>query len=49
MVESISQNESKSVQTSTHAHTAERFIRTLKYNLYRRLDENKNDWFKHIK
>ena len=38
MVEFIKHNEIKSVQTSTHAHTVERFIRTFKDNLYRRLD-----------
>ena len=51
MVEFINQNEINSVQTSTHAHTVERFIRTFKDNLYRILDalkQNKNDWFKHI-
>ena len=51
MVEFINQTEIKSVQTSTHAHTVERFIRTFKDNLYRRLDalkQNKSDWFKHI-
>ena len=39
------------VQTSTHAHTAERFIRTFKDNLYRRLDslkQDKTNWIKHI-
>ena len=39
------------VQTSTHAHTVERFIRTFKDNLYRTLDSSKQDktnWIKHI-
>ena len=47
----LSVNEFKSVQTIAHAHTVERFIRTLKDNLYRRLDalnRNTSDWFKHI-
>ena len=34
----VHDNEIKSVQTSTHAHTVERFIITCKYNLYRRLE-----------
>ena len=41
--------EIKSVQTTTHAHTVERFIRTFKDNLYRRLDslnEDKTKWIK---
>ena len=44
-------NEIKSVQTITHAHTVERFIRTFKDNLYRRLDslnEDKTKVVKHI-
>ena len=44
-------NDLKSIQTTTHAHTVERFIRTFKDNLYRRLDalnEDKSDWVKHI-
>ena len=47
----LNENELKSVQTTTHAHTVERFIRTFKDNLYRRLDalnEDKSDWVKHI-
>ena len=42
----------KHVQTSTHAPTVERFIRTLNYNSYRRLDvlnQNKSEWVKHVK
>ena len=42
----------KHVQTSTHAPTVERFIRTSKDNLYRRLDglnQNKSEWVKHVK
>ena len=41
----------EAVQTSTHAHTVERFIITFKDNLYRRLDTLKQDttnWIKHI-
>ena len=44
-------NEINSSQTTTHAHTVERFIRTFKMNLYRRLDalkHDKTDWIKHI-
>ena len=51
MVEFLNRTEIKSVQTSTHAHTVERFIRTFKDNLYRRLDalkQTKKDWFRHI-
>ena len=50
MVEFLNRTEIKSVQTSTHAHTVERFIRTFKDNLYRRLDalkQTKKDWFRH--
>ena len=42
----------KTIQTSTHAHTVERYIRTFKDNLYRRLDglkQDKNEWVKHVK
>ena len=51
MVRFLNRTEIKPVQTSTHAHTVERFIRTFKDNLYRRLDalkQTKKDWFKHI-
>ena len=51
MVEFLNRTEIKSVQTSTHAHTVERFIRTFKDNLYRRLDalkQTKKDWYRHI-
>ena len=44
-------NDFKSTQTTTHAHTVERAIRTLKDNLYRILDALKQDnseWVKHI-
>ena len=43
MVEFLNRTEIKSVQTSTHAHTVERFIRTFKDNLHRRLDALKQD------
>ena len=51
MVKFLKQNEITSFQTTTHAHTVERFIRTFKDNLYRRLDalkQTKKDWFRHI-
>ena len=51
MVRFLKQNAIKPVQTTTHAHTVERFIITFKNNLYRRLDalkQTRNDWFKHI-
>ena len=47
----INENNIKTIQTSTHAHTIERFIRTFKDNLYRRLDglkQDKNEWVKHV-
>ena len=46
----LSENEIKSVQTTTYAHTVERFIRTFKDNLYRRLDaldEDTTKWRTH--
>ena len=51
MVTFLNRTEITSVQTSTHAYTVERFIRTFKDNLYRRLDalkQTKKDWFRHI-
>ena len=51
MIKFLKQTEIKSVQTTTHAHTVERFIRTFKDNLFRRLDalkQTKKDWFRHI-
>ena len=42
----------KHIQTSTHAHTAERFIQTFRLNLQRRLDasnELPSEWTKHVK
>ena len=44
-------NAIKSIQTTTHAHTVERFIRTFIMNLHRILDaltQNKSEWIKHI-
>ena len=48
----INGNNIKIIQTSTRAHTVERFIYTFKMNLQRRLDglgQNKNEWVKHVK
>ena len=47
----INDSDIKHIQTSTHAPSAERFIRTFKNNLYRRLDgskQDKSDWVKHV-
>ena len=47
----MNDNDIKHVQTSTHAPSVERFIRTFKDNLYRRLDglkQDKRDWVKHV-
>ena len=47
----INENNVKHIQTSTHAPTAERYIRTFKDNLYRRLNafkQNKNKWIEHV-
>ena len=47
----IIENDIKHIQTSTHAPSAERFIITFKYDLYRRLDGLKqytSDWVKHV-
>ena len=47
----MNDNDIKHVQTSTHAPSAERFIRTFKHNLYRRLDglkQDKSDCVKHV-
>ena len=41
----------KTIQTSIHAHTVERFIYTFNMNLQRRLyvlGQNKNEWVKHV-
>ena len=47
----LNDNDINAIQTTTHAHTVERFIRTFKDNLYRILDalnEDKSDRVKHI-
>ena len=49
---SKNENDTKHIQTSTHAPSAERFIRTFKDNLYRRLDgskQDKSEGVKHVK
>ena len=41
----------KTIQTSTHAHTVERFIKLFENNLYRRLGalgQEKSEWTKHV-
>ena len=43
MIRFLHANEIKSIQTTSHAHTVERFIRTFKMNLYRRLDSLNED------
>ena len=48
----MNDNDIKHVQTSTHAPSVERFIRTSKDNLYRILDglnQNKSEWVKHVR
>ena len=47
----INGNEIKHIQTSTHAPSAERSIRTFKNSLYRILDglkQDKSEWVKHV-
>ena len=47
----MNDNDIKHIQTSTHAPSAEIFIRTFKYNLYRGLydlKQDENDWVKHV-
>ena len=47
----MNDNDIKHIQTSTHAPSAERFIRTFTDNLYRNLDglkQDKSDWVKHV-
>ena len=47
----MNENDIKHIQTSMHAPSAGRFIRTFKDNLYRRLGglkQNKSDWVKHV-
>jgi len=47
----LNENNIKHIQTTTHAHTVERFIGTFRQNLQRRLDalnQDKSDWIKHV-
>ena len=47
----MNENTIKSIQTNTHAHTVERFIRTCLDNPYRRLDglnQEKKEWTNHV-
>ena len=47
----LRENEIKSVQTTTHAHTVESYTKTFKYKLYRilySLNAAKSDWVTHI-
>ena len=47
----INEHNIKTIQTSTHAHTVERFIITVLDYLYRRFDalsELTSDWVKHV-
>ena len=47
----INKHKCKHIQTSTHAHTAERFVQTFRLNLQRRLDatkESTNEWTKPV-
>ena len=47
----VNENNIKTIKTSTHAHTVERFIRTCVDNLYRRLNglnQDNNEWTKHV-
>ena len=47
----MNENDVKHIQTSTHAPSAERFIRTFKDNSYRRLygfKQDKREWVKHV-
>ena len=47
----INEQNIKHIQTTTHAHTAERYIQTFRMNLQRRLDaldQVKSDWVKHV-
>ena len=46
----MNENDMKSIQTSTHAHTVEIFIKTFLDIIYRRLNalnKDKSDWVKH--
>ena len=47
----LNENNIKHIQTTTHAHTVERWIGTFRQNLQRRLDalnQDKGDWIKHV-
>ena len=51
MIRFLKESDIKPIQTTTHAHTIERAIRTFKDNLYRRLDalnQDKTKWINHI-
>ena len=51
MIRFLKESDIKSIQTTTHAHTVERAIRTFKDDLYRRLDalnQDKTKWINHI-
>ena len=44
-------NNLKHIQTTTHAHTVERFIHTFRMNVQRRIDalsQDKSDWVQHV-
>ena len=48
----INENSIQTVQALTHAHGIGRFIKTFRMKLQRRLDalnQNKNEWVKHVK
>ena len=48
----MNDNDIKHVQTSAHAPSVERFTKTFKGNLYRRLGglrQDESDWVKHVK
>ena len=47
----MNEHKVKHIQTSTHAPTVERFIRTFKMSLYRRLNalnQDKSEWIDHV-
>ena len=47
----VNENNMKTIQTLTHAHTIERFIYTFRMILQRRLDalnQDKHEWVKHV-
>ena len=47
----MNEHKVKHIQTSTHAPTVERFIRTFRMNLHRRLDalnQDKSKWIEHV-